>query len=144
YSASAHRFPRPMAPARNRHVHQEAPRAAQCTLTVSSTAPYNRPLMTVSREKQAPVLGDWDAFLHEQVRSPELRRLPPGAKTVLSGGAAGSWYFDWFNACYPTRVERHFAVEAFAREPEDLPSEVEWLPRTLGDLEPVADGEVDL
>jgi 2-polyprenyl-3-methyl-5-hydroxy-6-metoxy-1,4-benzoquinol methylase len=100
--------------------------------------------MTVSHERKPPIQGDWDAFLHEHVRSPELRRLPAGAKTVLSGGAAGSWYFDWFNACYPTQVERHIAVEAFAPEPEDLPSEVEWLARTLGDLEPVADGEVDL
>jgi 2-polyprenyl-3-methyl-5-hydroxy-6-metoxy-1,4-benzoquinol methylase len=100
--------------------------------------------MTVSRRRQALKTGDWNVFLHEQVRSAELRRLPPGAKTVLSGGAAGSWYFDWFNACYPTSVERHIAVEAFESEPDDLPSEVEWLSRTLGDLEPVANEEVDL
>ena len=100
--------------------------------------------MTTSQEEQALELGDWGAFLHEQVRSPELRRLPPGARTVLSGGAAGSWYFEWFNANYPTAIERHIAVEAFAPQPEDLPAGVEWLERTLGDLEPVGDNEVDL
>jgi 2-polyprenyl-3-methyl-5-hydroxy-6-metoxy-1,4-benzoquinol methylase len=90
------------------------------------------------------MIHDWQVFLHEQVRSPELRRLPAGAKTVLSGGAAGGWYFDWFNHCYPTPVERHIAIEAFSPEPRELPAEVEWHSRTLGDLEPVADGEVDL
>jgi SAM-dependent methyltransferase len=87
--------------------------------------------------------NDWNSFLHE-LRSRELRRLQPGAKTVLSGGAAGAWYFDWFHSCYETPIERHIAVEAFSPEPERLPSEVEWLSRTLGDLTPVATSCVDL
>ena len=47
------------------------------------------------------------------LRSRELERLPGGAKTVLHGGCAGSWYFEWFAERYPTPVERHFGVEAF-------------------------------
>jgi 2-polyprenyl-3-methyl-5-hydroxy-6-metoxy-1,4-benzoquinol methylase len=96
------------------------------------------------KKKDDSELGGWDAFLHEHVRSAELRRLPGGARTVLSGGAAGQWYFEWFNSCYSTPVERHIAVEAFAPKPRDLPPEVEWLSRTLGDLGPVADEQVDL
>jgi SAM-dependent methyltransferase len=63
---------------------------------------------------------------------------------VLSGGCAGSWYFEWFADNYPTPVERHLGIELHAPRPEDLPDEVEWLDRSLGDLTPVIDGEVDL
>jgi SAM-dependent methyltransferase len=63
---------------------------------------------------------------------------------VLHGGAAGAWYFEWFDERYPTRVERHIGVEAFSPAPDPLPPRVEWHQRTLGDLSPVADGSVDL
>src|SRR2546423_12886456 len=86
---------------------------------------------------------DWNSFLHE-LRSRELRRLPPGAETVLSGGAAGAWYFDWFHSCYGGPIQRHIAVEAFSPEPEHLPGEVEWLARALGELTPVARPSVGL
>ena len=66
------------------------------------------------------------------------------ARTVLHGGSAGAWYFDWFRERYPTSVERHIGVEAFAERPATLPDGVAWLHRSLGDLEPVSDGEVDL
>jgi 2-polyprenyl-3-methyl-5-hydroxy-6-metoxy-1,4-benzoquinol methylase len=100
---------------------------------------------------QSPVVADesltdpqeWHTFLHE-LRTRELRRLPPGAETVLSAGAAGSWYFEWFEANYPTPVRRHIAVEAFSPRPEELPDGVEWLDRSAGDLTPVGDAEVDL
>ena len=69
--------------------------------------------------------------------------MPGGARVVLSGGAAGSVYFRWFGANYPAHVERHIAVEYFEPPPDPLPEGVEWLARTLGDLAPVADGEVD-
>jgi len=87
--------------------------------------------------------AQFNEFLHE-LRTRELRRLPPGARTVLSGGCAGSLYFDWFGANYPTPVERHIGVEAYTEKPHELPPEVEWIQRTLGDLEPVGTGEVDL
>jgi SAM-dependent methyltransferase len=86
---------------------------------------------------------DFNEFLHE-LRSRELERLPPGAGTVLHGGSAGSWYFEWFDERYPTEVARHIGVEAFSPAPDPLPPKVEWLARTLGDLSPVEDSSVDL
>jgi SAM-dependent methyltransferase len=86
---------------------------------------------------------DFNDFLHG-LRSHELERLPGGARTVLHGGASGSWYLEWFDERYPTPVERHIAVEAFSPAPDPLPQNVEWLGRTLGDLSPVADSSVDL
>lgn len=82
-------------------------------------------------------------LLHE-LRERELRRLPSGARTVLHGGAAGGWYFKWFDENYDGDVERHIGVEYFADPPDDLPDNVEWLKRTLGDMGPVEDGSVDM
>jgi Methyltransferase domain len=63
---------------------------------------------------------------------------------VLSGGASGTWYFEWFQSNYPSAIERHIGVEAFAPKPDDLPSEVDWVSGSLQDLQPVATGSVDL
>lgn len=86
---------------------------------------------------------DFSERLHA-LRGEELRLLPPGARTVLHGGAAERWYFEWFDELYPSEVERHIGVEYFAAQPDDLPSHVTWLRRTLGDISPVDDGSVDL
>jgi SAM-dependent methyltransferase len=88
-------------------------------------------------------IGDFNVFLHG-LRSRELAQLPGGARTVLHGGAAGKWYFEWFDDCYPTTVEKHIAVDAFATRPDGLDERVDWLERSLGDLGPVGAGEVDL
>ncbi len=98
--------------------------------------------MLFQRQQQDP--GAFHVFLHEEVRSPELARLPSGASTVLHGGCAGTWYFDWFAKHYPTPVERQIGVDAYAAAPDPLPAGVEWLARSLGDLEPVGDANVDL
>jgi SAM-dependent methyltransferase len=86
---------------------------------------------------------DFSERLHE-LRTAELERLPAGARVVLHGGAADTWYFEWFDEHYPTQVERHIAVEYFRDRADDLPEHVTWLRRTLGDLGPVHDGSVDL
>jgi SAM-dependent methyltransferase len=86
---------------------------------------------------------DFSALLHE-LRSRELRRLPPGAATVLHGGSAGRWYFDWFEELYPTPARRHIGIDALNPRPPDVPAEIDWLQRSLGDLAPVGTGEVDL
>ena len=63
---------------------------------------------------------------------------------MLSGGAAGTWYFEWFQSHYPSAVERHIGVEAFAPKPDGLPEHVEWISASLGDLKPVQSGSVDM
>jgi SAM-dependent methyltransferase len=88
-------------------------------------------------------LHDFQLFLHE-LRTRRLALMPAGATVVLSGGSAGQWYFDWFAEHYRSRVERHIGVEYFSPPPDPLPNGVEWLARTLGDLSPITDGEVDL
>lgn len=86
---------------------------------------------------------DFSVRLHA-LRGAELRRLPEGAATILHGGAAGAWYFDWFDEHYPGEVQRHIGVEAFAERPSDLPSHVEWLRRTLGDMDSVPSDSIDM
>ena len=87
---------------------------------------------------------DFGHFLHA-LRTRRLSMMPSdGVSVVLSGGANNQIYFDWLAAAYPGRIERHIAVEYFSPPPDPLPARVEWLPRTLGDLAPVGDGEVDL
>lgn len=86
---------------------------------------------------------DLNFFLHE-LRMRRLALMPTDAPVVLSAGAANQIYFDWFAENYPGRVERHIGVEYFAPAPDPLPEGVEWLARTVGDLSPVNDDEVDL
>ncbi len=113
----------------------------------SGVSPATQPVVEADGATDAdPTLvetDDFSVFLHG-LRSRELRKLPAGAQTVLSGGCAGAWYFDWFAENYPTPPARHIGVEAYAPRPESLPAEVEWLERPLGDLAPIGDGEVDL
>lgn len=86
---------------------------------------------------------DFGHFLHA-LRTRRMRMMPGEGRVVLSGGAAGDIYFQWFGGNYPGHIERHIGVEYFTPPPEPLPDGVEWLPRTLGDLGPVGGGEVDL
>jgi len=91
------------------------------------------------------VFADYLAALHE-ARTICLGDMPPGARTVLSVGASGAWYFDWFAQAYGD-VERHIAVEAFLPQPVELPENVEWLAADLAGPDGVAtvdSGSVDL
>ena len=89
-----------------------------------------------------PPTDDFNVFLHE-LRTRELRRMPPGGRRFLSGGCAGAWYFDWIAESYPG-IEQHIGVEAYSPAPEVLPPNVRWIANYLGDLRDVASGEVDL
>jgi len=91
------------------------------------------------------VFTDYLAALHE-ARTFCLGGMPPGARTVLSVGASGPWYFDWFARAYG-HVERHIGVEAFLPCPVELPENVEWLASDLAGPDGVAavlSGTVDL
>jgi SAM-dependent methyltransferase len=87
------------------------------------------------------VFSDYLAALHE-ARTVCLGDMPPGARTVLSVGAGGGWYFDWFARAYGD-VERHIAVEAFFPRPDELPENVEWLAADLAGPDGVASVDSD-
>jgi SAM-dependent methyltransferase len=91
------------------------------------------------------VFVDYLAALHE-ARTVCLGDMPPGARTVLSVGANGTWYFDWFAQAYGY-VERHIGVEAFFPRPDELPENVEWVAADLAGQDGVASvdsGSVEL
>jgi len=85
---------------------------------------------------------NFNDLLHE-LRTRELRRVPPGAKVFLSAGCAGRWYFDWISENYPG-IERHLGVEAYEEEPADLPENAVWLRDPINRMSSVPDSAVDL
>jgi hypothetical protein len=81
-------------------------------------------------------------ILHE-LRSVELEQVPKGARRAVSVGAAGRWYFDWFeNAVGP--LDEHIGVEAFEPEPDDLPPYARWIATTADRLDGIDDNRVDI
>jgi SAM-dependent methyltransferase len=103
------------------------------------------PSFPVAEVEVPSVFGDYLAALHE-ARTVCLGDMPPGAHTVLSVGASGTWYLDWFARSYGD-VERHIAVEAFLPQPAELPENVEWVAADLAGPDGVAtvdSGSVDL
>ena len=85
---------------------------------------------------------NFNEMLHEQ-RGKLLAAMPTGAKTVLSAGCSGGWYFDWFATCYGS-VENHIGVELYSPKPEDLPTNVSWIANSVAKMTGVADSTVDL
>jgi len=86
--------------------------------------------------------GDFHNLLHE-LRTATLRTVPKGASVVVSVGASGRWYFDWFEQNYG-RVARHVGMEAFEAQPPDLPPYAEWLARSADRFDDIATASVDL
>jgi SAM-dependent methyltransferase len=84
----------------------------------------------------------FNEFLHA-LRTDALRGLPPGARTFLSAGCAGGWYFDWIAANYPG-LERHVGVELYSQRPDTLPANAEWISNSVADMRQVPDESVDL
>jgi len=85
---------------------------------------------------------DHNMLLH-QARAARLRAMPPGARSLLSVGCAGTWYFDWVRTCYGP-VDRHVGLEAYVPRPPDLPPEADWIANTAGDMSGVAAASIDL
>ncbi len=97
--------------------------------------------MSVTTVTDCPT-HDVNVFLHA-LRTQELRRMPQGAATFLSGGCAGEWYFRWIRENYPG-IRRHIGLEAYAPKPDTLPPEVEWIADYLGNMVRVPTASVDL
>jgi SAM-dependent methyltransferase len=69
--------------------------------------------------------------------------MPRGARTLLSAGCSGRWYFDWIEQEYGA-VPRHVGVERYVPRPDHLPDNVEWISTSVASVPQVADGSVDL
>ena len=87
-------------------------------------------------------MPEFNQFLHD-LRGEELRRMPVGAKTFLSAGCSGSWYFRWIAERYPG-ITSHIGVEAYSDKPDDLPPEARWIANTVANMNAVQDSTVDL
>lgn len=85
---------------------------------------------------------DINLLLHES-RSGLLRGMPPGARTMLSAGCSGSWYFEWIERCYG-RVEQHIGIEFYVPKPTELPENVIWIANTVADMSDVDNVSCDL
>ena len=95
----------------------------------------------LSVDNNAP--GDeFHSILH-RLRTAELCCVPKGARRVVSVGASGRWYFEWFEDCVGP-LELHVGVEAFEEQPDDLPANVEWVPSTADDMSSIGDDSIDL
>jgi len=94
-----------------------------------------------------PKPGTWtsDQFhttIHE-LRTIELERLRGHFDRVLSVGANGTWYFEWFQRSVGD-VSEHVGVEAYLPRPDDLPNYVTWVANTADQMVDVGSGTVDL
>jgi len=85
---------------------------------------------------------DFNELIHSE-RGALIRELPKGARTVLSAGCAGAWYFDWFESNYGS-IEKHIGLELYSAKPDDLPSNVEWIANSVDDMTGVRSKTVDL
>ncbi len=75
-----------------------------------------------------PAPLDVNLLLH-QSRAAMLRHMPAGARTLLSAGCAGTWYFGWVEQCYG-RVSQHIGIEFYSPRPTDLLDNVNGSPTT--------------
>jgi SAM-dependent methyltransferase len=89
------------------------------------------------------VPSNWFHQLNHELRTMELERLRGTARRVVSVGASGRWYFDWFESCVGP-LDLHIGVEAFEPEPLDLPRNAQWVQSTADRFDGIADQSVDL
>lgn len=85
---------------------------------------------------------DFSEMIHQE-RSKRLRSLPQFSGTALSAGCAGSWYFKWFEEC-TGHQGRHIGIELYSKKPVDLPTNVDWIANSVGDMKSVGASSVDL
>jgi SAM-dependent methyltransferase len=90
-------------------------------------------------------MGVSDQFhaINHTLRGLELERLRADRKRVLSVGANGAWYFEWFRRAAGD-VAEHIGIEAYIDKPDDLPDYVTWIANTADHMHDVESGSVDL
>jgi SAM-dependent methyltransferase len=81
-------------------------------------------------------------FLHAQ-RSVELSQMPKPARTLVSAGCSGAWYFDWFDRWYGP-LEHHIGIERFLPRPAAIPPNVTWIAANVAAMPEVTDATADL
>lgn len=84
---------------------------------------------------------DFYEFLHE-CRTTCLKEIP-AASSVLSIGASGLWYFEWFNKNYPHQITTHTGID-ISPCPSGLPAYVRWIQHDGSDLSMIPSGSIDL
>lgn len=89
------------------------------------------------------VPSDYFHNLLHTLRTMSLRTLPKDVDRVLSIGASGRWYFDWFEQNVAA-VSEHVGVEAFEEQPPDLPEYVTWIANTADQMVDVPTASIDL
>jgi len=69
--------------------------------------------------------------------------MPTVDGTLLSAGCAGNWYFDWISE-RTGHKSRHIGIEYYSPKPDALPTNVEWIANTVGNMSAVEDRTCDL
>lgn len=85
---------------------------------------------------------DFSYLLHA-LRTVALREMSYRPDTMISVGCAGSWYFDWIHQSFHLPI-RHIGIEFYARQPDELPNNVEWIQNTASNMYEIRDNEADL
>ncbi len=101
----------------------------------------SRPVLEADRRTTGQI-EDVNHLLHD-LRSGQLRELPPISGPMLSAGCAGSWYFEWIEKCTGF-VGEHIGIEYYAPKPPDLPTNVEWISNTVSDMSRVANTSCEM
>ncbi len=85
---------------------------------------------------------DFNAIIHA-LRTDYLKAMPAGAQVLVSAGCSGRWYFDWVTEQYGP-VAKHYGVEAYSPQPQDLPANAIWLKEEIDSMRSIPDGSADL
>lgn len=112
--------------------------ASITALDRSTTAGASEP----DDEPDPPVSLRFHMTLHA-LREIELARLRGERNRVLSVGANGAWYFEWFRNAVGD-VHEHIGIEAYVPRPDDLPPYVTWIANSADRMADVDSGSVDL
>jgi len=84
---------------------------------------------------------DLNHYLHN-CRSLCISKIP-AAKSLLSVGSSGTWYFEWFHKNYPHNIDKHIGID-LNPEPSDLPENIQWIQQDGSDLSQIPSNSIEL